>query len=585
FREWVVKFIDNDIKEDYRIIERGLKNNRQFVVDIFRNLLGYKNEPAPIDDIVNAEITYTGQDKEKDTFKVQFSIKKKGGGTKRLDPVAFSLIRYEDPAIGRTTPPRPERIPAKMDIGSLRQSIELWSKMSDKGISQIAKFGGEFIEWDYRAKTVQLTEGKKKGEARFENNIQVIARQYAPDKTLGEVLKDPALSASEKIAAIEACRICSREFYEITKKVFGGKGYFIENPIPREFAVARRADGKYSAMIIGLERVADFPNLKMVEDLFVRHMPSPSSIIKPPISAAGDKVPLSLSILYADQAGLRDEVKKAMESGIDSIHIDHFDGTLTTGDIIDYADSIRRISDIGIPIVTHLWTKKLDKSMVYKLMKDGLKPYRDRIVIPYEAFDSTAELVLMIEYIKSKGLEVGISINPETPITALGDIWEHFDDTMNTVTVMCVKPGGGGRTIEPGSFDKVRALKGYIRQRGSSVMIEIDGGITPETYEKFFEAGADSLGARSIFVKAPDMRKRVDEIKLKARSIMREGASKFTEMVDKIRAEGKDAGGLSFLAVCPMSADIIKAYIEVARDTGSIPTFIATPRQVDVEGS
>lgn len=63
------------------------------------------------------------------------------------------------------------------------------------------------------------------------------------------------------------------------------------------------------------------------------------------------------------------------------------------------------------------------------------------------------------------------------------------------------------------------------------------------------------------------------------------GSSSFSKMMASIDVLRRTGRRMTLLAVCPMSPDIIRAYLEQCQQNFSIPTFIATPRQVDVEGS
>ncbi|MFH1553146.1 MAG: class II D-tagatose-bisphosphate aldolase, non-catalytic subunit [Candidatus Omnitrophota bacterium] len=65
---------------------------------------------------------------------------------------------------------------------------------------------------------------------------------------------------------------------------------------------------------------------------------------------------------------------------------------------------------------------------------------------------------------------------------------------------------------------------------------------------------------------------------------LEENQSLLSKVIDKVRAQEAKGGKALLLGVCPMSANIIKAYFEVSVEKGLIPTFIATPRQVEVGG-
>ena len=56
----------------------------------------------------------------------------------------------------------------------------------------------------------------------------------------------------------------------------------------------------------------------------------------------------------------------------------------------------------------------------------------------------------------------------------------------------------------PETLRKIRALRAEIDARGLDTLIEIDGGVNPETAKQCIEAGADVLVAGSAVFKAKD---------------------------------------------------------------------------------
>jgi ribulose-phosphate 3-epimerase len=106
-----------------------------------------------------------------------------------------------------------------------------------------------------------------------------------------------------------------------------------------------------------------------------------------------------------------------------------------------------------------------------------------RIVFPVES----EKIGEVIGKIKSKGLGVGLSINPETPVAKIG----QFADTIDTVLLLSVDPGFGGQEFIPETLEKIKAAQNFKKQR--HFLIEVDGGINEINAKEIVEAGADSL--------------------------------------------------------------------------------------------
>jgi len=104
----------------------------------------------------------------------------------------------------------------------------------------------------------------------------------------------------------------------------------------------------------------------------------------------------------------------------------------------------------------------------------------------------------MVDQIKDKlGLEVGVAVNPETPLSAI----ENVLHTIDQLTVMGVHPGKSGQAFLGQSvLDKIAEA----RQHREDLVIEMDGGLTDELIEPLTNMGASRLCAASLIFKDPD---------------------------------------------------------------------------------
>ena len=109
----------------------------------------------------------------------------------------------------------------------------------------------------------------------------------------------------------------------------------------------------------------------------------------------------------------------------------------------------------------------------------------------------TDEPMRVIEHIRSTGGRVGISINPDTPVSAIASVVHAVD----LVLVMSVWPGFGGQKFMPKAMDKLRELRGMLRP---DQRLEIDGGIGRAIIAECARAGADTFVAGSAIFGQPD---------------------------------------------------------------------------------
>ena len=106
----------------------------------------------------------------------------------------------------------------------------------------------------------------------------------------------------------------------------------------------------------------------------------------------------------------------------------------------------------------------------------------------------------LFDQLRGLGLGVGLVLNPETPVDAVLPYLGEID----LVLFMSVHPGWGGQAFIPEVLDKLAVARQAIDAAGSSVEIEIDGGINVDTAPAAAAAGADILVAGSAVFHAPD---------------------------------------------------------------------------------
>jgi ribulose-phosphate 3-epimerase len=199
---------------------------------------------------------------------------------------------------------------------------------------------------------------------------------------------------------------------------------------------------------------------------------------------------LAPSILAADFANLAASVGQ-ITSVADRLHIDAMDGhfvpNLSFGPPVIAA--LRPYTDAYFD--THLMLSN-PADMLDAFLKAGA----DGITFHIELGDPRP----VIDRIRAAGVDVGLSLNPDTPIDAV----MPYLDAIDTLLVMSVHPGFGGQAFIPEVLDKVRAARAEIDGRGLATMIEVDGGVTIDTAVPCGAAGADILVAGSAVFHAPD---------------------------------------------------------------------------------
>ena len=215
------------------------------------------------------------------------------------------------------------------------------------------------------------------------------------------------------------------------------------------------------------------------------------------------KIQISPSILSADFSQLGNEIKKLEDAGADLIHVDVMDGhfvpNLTIGPPVIKALK----KNCSIKFDVHLMI-----SPVHKYIDTYANAGADIITIHPEA---TENLSASIKKIKELGKKAGVSLNPETKVSAIIDNLDEID----LVLIMSVNPGFGGQKFMPEVLEKIKELKLIQKEKNINFDIEIDGGINFENSKIAIEAGANILVSGTTIFKSNngDIKKNIELLK------------------------------------------------------------------------
>ena len=202
-------------------------------------------------------------------------------------------------------------------------------------------------------------------------------------------------------------------------------------------------------------------------------------------------IQISPSILSADFARLGDEVA-AISDAADWVHVDvmdnHFVPNLTLG--LPVVESLRAATTL--PMDCHLMIDDPDR-WAPAYAEAGAQS----VTFHVEAAHAPVRLARQL---RSLGARAGLGLKPATAIESYADLLSEFD----MVLLMTVEPGFGGQRFLDVVLPKIRRTRELLRERESSVWLQVDGGVSGETIERAAEAGADVFVAGSAVYSGDD---------------------------------------------------------------------------------
>ncbi|OGN12609.1 MAG: hypothetical protein A3C71_01365 [Candidatus Yanofskybacteria bacterium RIFCSPHIGHO2_02_FULL_43_15c] len=201
------------------------------------------------------------------------------------------------------------------------------------------------------------------------------------------------------------------------------------------------------------------------------------------------------SILVKTKEELLEKIS-AVEQLADRVHLDIADGIFVPNMTISGFSEIGNI-ETTLKFKVHLMVSKPENHIVR-----WLSTPTDSFTFHIEA---TNQALSVIEKVREVEKEVGLALNPQTPLTAI----EPFINEIDFIHFMTVEPGFyGGQFLEE-VLDKMSDFHYFYPDK----MIVVDGGVTPEIAPKLVQAGANVLVVGSYIFENNNPGKALEELR------------------------------------------------------------------------
>lgn len=249
----------------------------------------------------------------------------------------------------------------------------------------------------------------------------------------------------------------------------------------------RMLEQELEASINYLKTVFDTPeNLEVKKR---RSRPDVPGRTPAPLPTPGKAVNISPSLMCADLGHLEADVRALELAGAEYLHLDimdaHFTPNMPLG--LETARQLRTMTHL--PFDAHLMVD-LNDFFIRQMSELGANMVSVHV-------ESCMHLDRALALIRALGMRAGVALNPSTPLQVL----DYVLDRLDFVMLMTVNPGFAGQRITPASLKKIADCHAYLKEKGKTIPIEVDGNVSFENIPPMVAAGADILvaGTSSVY--------------------------------------------------------------------------------------
>jgi ribulose-phosphate 3-epimerase len=220
------------------------------------------------------------------------------------------------------------------------------------------------------------------------------------------------------------------------------------------------------------------------------------------MNSAVEDVKISASLMCANQLNLMNDVDNLIEAGIDMLHIDIIDGEFAPNVSmnVEHIGALRKHTTH--PLDVHLMVKN-PRNYIQRAVESGAN------IITFH-IESNVNVEDEIEFIKNKGIKVGLAVEVDTPLSEI----EKYATNVDIILFMTVKTGFKASQLESKVIDKVRAFSEYKKQNKLNTIIMVDGSVGPRSLPHLYRAGARIfVGGTSGLFKAGTLKENISQMK------------------------------------------------------------------------
>lgn len=185
-----------------------------------------------------------------------------------------------------------------------------------------------------------------------------------------------------------------------------------------------------------------------------------------------------------------------VEGHVSWCHLDVTDGIFSKH-ITWHNPSDLPLLDTKLNVEVHLmieWPEKVIDQWLIKPIK--------RVIVHLEA---SKDIDSIISRCRSTGIEIGLAIRPDT----FWDTLTPWLQKVDLIQILAVNPGPSGQEMTEKIVDNVA----HLRTACKECILEVDGGINPDTAKRVRDAGADIVVSAGYIFSSADIGEAINRLK------------------------------------------------------------------------
>ncbi|MBQ8131998.1 MAG: ribulose-phosphate 3-epimerase [Bacilli bacterium] len=208
---------------------------------------------------------------------------------------------------------------------------------------------------------------------------------------------------------------------------------------------------------------------------------------------------MKVSASFLSSKNIPMDLRKLDQTDVDYIHVDIMDGKFVPNKTMPFSEMKNIYKYTSKRLEIHLMVEDPEKYIpLYAELNT------EYIIIHVE-IDKDIEKCLNL--IKKYSIKAGLSIKPDTPVSALVPYLPFID----SVLVMSVEPGEGGQPFISGTGDKIHEVRALLNEYDIPAIINVDGGVTGDTISECKEC--DMVTSGSYLVGAEDFQEKISSLR------------------------------------------------------------------------